>query len=223
VNGGRDGSYPVVEDEPQVLILAEEMLKEAGHETLSASNYQDAHALLTDGNLPDLLFVDHNLGKGPSGIDLARTARNYRADMAVIYTSGDLLTDGVKALFVEGAEFLAKPYTPEELRSSVARLLDGAADKSEKYPGRDSVRFGQGAIRSILRPCGDRPSASTTCSICSSNRFVGTKRTTTRRTTLSGPERTATGFRSRWADPVPGGAALRCYLHAAQNAHRTQG
>jgi CheY-like chemotaxis protein len=122
----------VVEDEPQVLVLAEEMLKEAGHETLSASNYQGADALLADGHLPDLLFVDHNLGKGPSGIDLARTARKYRPDMAVIYTSGDLLTDGVKALFVEGAEFLAKPYTPEDLRSSVARLLDGAADKSEK-------------------------------------------------------------------------------------------
>jgi DNA-binding NtrC family response regulator len=116
----------VVEDEPQVLVFAEASLKDAGYETLSASNFQGAHALLDEGHKPDLLFVDHNLGKGPSGIDLGRAARHYRPDMHVLYTSGDILTDGAKALFVEGAEFLPKPYTPEDLLSSVKRLLDGS-------------------------------------------------------------------------------------------------
>jgi CheY-like chemotaxis protein len=113
----------VVEDEPQVLVFAEATLKDAGHVTLSASNYAGAHALFDEGHRPDLLFVDHNLGKGLSGIDLARTARHYRPDMAVLYTSADLMTDGVKAMFVEGGEFLQKPYTPEDLLSAVRSLL----------------------------------------------------------------------------------------------------
>jgi CheY-like chemotaxis protein len=115
----------VVEDEVQVLVLAEAALKEAGFDTLNATNYEGAHALFEEGHRPDLLFVDHNLGKGPSGIDLARTARRHVPDIRVIYTSGDMITDGVKALFVEAAVFLPKPYKPEELLESARRLLDG--------------------------------------------------------------------------------------------------
>jgi DNA-binding NtrC family response regulator len=117
----------VVEDEPQVLVLAEAALKDAGYETLNAANFAGANALLQEGHRPDLLFVDHNLGKGPSGIDLARTARQHHPDIRVLYTSGEMLTDGVKAMFVERAEFLPKLYTPEQLLAAVKRLIGDAA------------------------------------------------------------------------------------------------
>jgi DNA-binding response OmpR family regulator len=113
----------IVEDEPQVLVLAESILKEAGHETRSAANHNGAVALLEGGERPDLLFVDHNLGEGLSGIDTAREARRLHAAVRVLYTSGDLMNDGMRAMFVEGADFLPKPYTPEQLLERVAALL----------------------------------------------------------------------------------------------------
>ena len=121
----------VVEDEPQVLVMAESVLKQAGHETLSAANYAGAHALLQGGQRPDLLFVDHNLGRGPSGLDLGRTARHYQPEVHVLYTSGEMFTDGVQALLVDNAEFLPKPYTPEALLESVDRLLNGAPKSAD--------------------------------------------------------------------------------------------
>lgn len=79
----------IVEDERQVLVLAESILKDAGHETLSAANHDGAAALLEVGERPDLLFVDHNLGEGLSGIDTAREARRQHSNIHVLYTSGD--------------------------------------------------------------------------------------------------------------------------------------
>jgi CheY-like chemotaxis protein len=39
----------VVEDEPQVLVLAEAVLKDAGHDVITATNYDGAVALLAPG------------------------------------------------------------------------------------------------------------------------------------------------------------------------------
>ena len=119
----------VVEDDPQVLVLAESVLKGADHEVLTATNYEGAIALLADGKQPALALIDHNLGEGLSGIDVAKSARTYNKNMAVIYTSGDHISDGTRALFVEGGEFLPKPYTPEQLLESVDRLLNGSNTK----------------------------------------------------------------------------------------------
>lgn len=110
----------VVEDNPQVLVLAESMLQEAGHEVITATNYDGAIALLEQGNQPELALIDHNLGEGLSGIDVAKAVRLYLKKIAVIYTSGDHVSDGTRALFVEGCEFLPKPYTPDELKKPSA-------------------------------------------------------------------------------------------------------
>jgi len=124
--GGFVALLLVVEDDPQVLVLAESVLKDAGHEVLTATNYDGAIALLADGKSPELALLDHNLGEGLSGIDVAKAARTYTKDVAVIYTSGDHISDGTRALFVEGGEFLPKPYTPEQLLKMVDRLLAGS-------------------------------------------------------------------------------------------------
>ena len=41
----------------------------------------------------------------------------------VLYTTGQGLTDGMQAMFVERFGFLAKPYTPEQLVIAVENLL----------------------------------------------------------------------------------------------------
>lgn len=114
----------IVEDDAQVLVLAESILKDAGHETISADSYPAANALFDQGTRPDVAFVDHNLGEGLTGLDVARSARTYHPDIGVLYTSDDpVITDGLRAMFVDGGEFLAKPYTPEQLVKAINKLV----------------------------------------------------------------------------------------------------
>jgi CheY-like chemotaxis protein len=92
----------VVEDDEQVRVLAEALLEDAGHETLSAANSEQALALLETEERIDLLFTDLGLGDElQAGLALAAEARRRRSDLRVLYTTGQGVTDGMKALFVE--------------------------------------------------------------------------------------------------------------------------
>jgi CheY-like chemotaxis protein len=53
-----------MEDDTQVRVLAEEILKEAGHQTLSAANVTEALALLRAYELITALFAEHQFGGG---------------------------------------------------------------------------------------------------------------------------------------------------------------
>jgi CheY-like chemotaxis protein len=114
----------VVEDQPQVLVLAESILSDAGHETKTAANAPQALALLrTDDNF-DILFTDINLGNDSvNGLSLASEAAQMRKSLKVIYATGETLTDGMKQLFVPNSLFLAKPYVPEDILRAVDELM----------------------------------------------------------------------------------------------------
>ena len=72
---------------------------------------------------------DINLsGDGPDGIDdleLARRAVELRPELQIIYTTGGAPTDGMTALFVDGAAFLPKPYIRDELRKAIGSRSAG--------------------------------------------------------------------------------------------------
>ena len=112
----------VVEDEPTVRALAESIIEPLGYMTLSAANAREAIALLEQDQPIDILFTDINLPDGPDAIDgleLARKAVELYPSLRVIYTTGHGQTDGMTALFIEGAIFLTKPYTAKQLTETV--------------------------------------------------------------------------------------------------------
>src|SRR4051794_19253662 len=101
----------LVEDEAQVRVLAQSYLGERGHDTLSAASKEEALALLEVSKF-DLLFVDLGLnGDFQAGIDVAKEAVQRNTELKVLYTTGQAVTDGMKALFVENSAMLSKPYT----------------------------------------------------------------------------------------------------------------
>ena len=121
----------VVEDEPTIRALAEAIIEARGYKTLSAATAREAVALLERENSVDLLFTDIVLPDGPEAIDgleLARRAGALRPGMRVVYTSGGGRTDGLAALFVDNAIFLAKPYTNDQLIEALEDAF--AIDKS---------------------------------------------------------------------------------------------
>jgi hypothetical protein len=52
-------------------------------------------------------------------VELVRRAVELNPSLRVIYTTGDVPTDGMVALFVEGSTLLRKPYTRDELREAI--------------------------------------------------------------------------------------------------------
>jgi len=114
----------IVEDEDQVRVLAEGILQNGGHTTLSASTADQALALLDGDDRVDLIFTDLGLQSDiQAGLMLAQEVIKRKADLPVLYTTGQGLTDGMQAMFVDRYDFLAKPYTPEQLLSSVEKLI----------------------------------------------------------------------------------------------------
>jgi DNA-binding NtrC family response regulator len=113
----------IVEDEPQVLVLAESYLREHGHNTFSATGATEAAALLEKPDQFDLLFTDIGLKDDPeAGLKLAAEAAKLRPGIKVLYTTGQTVTDGMRALFVPKSAMLAKPYTVEQLLTSLSML-----------------------------------------------------------------------------------------------------
>jgi len=107
----------IVEDEEQVRVLAESYLREQGHQTLSAATMEQTLAVLDGPAEIDLLFVDIGLYDNRHvGLDLAKQAVERKPELRVLYTTGQGVTDGMKALFVENSALLPKPYTVEQLQ-----------------------------------------------------------------------------------------------------------
>jgi DNA-binding NtrC family response regulator len=110
----------IVEDDEQVRVLAESFLQGEGFTTLSAGTIEQALALLEASEPIELLFTDLGLQGDPqAGIVLAAKAIQLRPDLKVLYTSGQGVTDGMIALFVEKSEFLPKPYTVDQLTATL--------------------------------------------------------------------------------------------------------
>jgi DNA-binding NtrC family response regulator len=114
----------VVEDEAQVLLLADSYLEQQGHTTLSAGTLEQALALIDSDKEIDVLFTDLGLGDNlQSGLELAKQAVEHRPGLKVLYTTGQTLTDGMRELFVSGSAFLKKPYTVDQLMTTLSDVL----------------------------------------------------------------------------------------------------
>ncbi len=114
----------VVEDDTFICELAELTVQEWGHQTFAANDVDEALEILRSPQHIDLLFTDIYLKTAViGGFDLAREAIQLRPQLRVLYATGSYITYDMKALFLEGAECIRKPYTPDQLQVSFERML----------------------------------------------------------------------------------------------------
>jgi nitrogen-specific signal transduction histidine kinase/CheY-like chemotaxis protein len=111
----------VVDDQPDVLDMADEVFRSLGYEVLSANNAKDALAILQRTKDIHLLFSDVIM-PGTSGLELAREAKSLRPDMNVLLASGyaspALGTDKANQDF----EFITKPYKIADIMRKLREL-----------------------------------------------------------------------------------------------------
>jgi DNA-binding NtrC family response regulator len=114
----------IVEDDVFIRLDAETMIQAWDHCTLLASDVDEALSLLRSPQHIDALFTDVYLKKAVlGGYELAHEAIKLRPKLRVLYTTGNSISDKMKAQFVEGSNFLQKPYSLDQLQASVEELL----------------------------------------------------------------------------------------------------
>ena len=114
----------IVEDDVFIREIAEMMIQDWGHQTLSASDVDEALAILRSPQPIDALFTDIYLkGAVLGGCELALQAIALRPGLRVLYTTGNTITEKMKALLIEGTQFVSKPYTENQLQASVRTML----------------------------------------------------------------------------------------------------
>lgn len=114
-----EGKYRVliVEDNLEVGRFANQILQDLGYETAWAANGQEALLMVgPDAMAFDAIFSDVVM-PGMTGVALARELRLRRAELPVILASG--YSDELARSACEGVEFLAKPYSADQ----VSRIL----------------------------------------------------------------------------------------------------
>jgi CheY-like chemotaxis protein len=114
----------VVEDDVFIREYAEAMIHDWGHEILSACDVPEALIHLRSCAHIDAMFTDIYLkDEVHGGCDLARQAILLRPELRILFTTGNRVTDALRALFGNGTHFLRKPYTEEQLGLSVNTML----------------------------------------------------------------------------------------------------
>jgi DNA-binding response OmpR family regulator len=116
----------LVEDEPLVLLVAQDALEAGGYTVLPVQHASEAMKVLDD-RVADLaaLVTDIRVPGGSNGWDIAKHARELRADLPILYVTADGVTDWpVKG--VPNSVVMQKPYAAIQLLTAVATLVTKA-------------------------------------------------------------------------------------------------
>lgn len=113
----------VVDDTPSTLEVLRRNLMNCGFQVLTASDVPSALSIL-DRMPIDLVITDFRM-PGQSGLDLVRHVRENFSRAEILMITGYPSVQGAVEALRQGAEdYLAKPFTDEELRTAVYRVLD---------------------------------------------------------------------------------------------------
>jgi len=118
------GTVLIVEDRADLRELLERTVVDFGYNAVAAENVDHALALLADRDQHfDALLTDVVMPR-MSGVELAARAGELRPGLKVLYMSGYAPDAKHRALFAsDGAAFLQKPFTPDELVGRLAALI----------------------------------------------------------------------------------------------------
>jgi len=120
---GKKERILVVDDAPETLEVLQRNLASKGYQVYTASGVEEALRVL-DTEAIDLVITDYKMPR-VSGLDLIRHVRENFKDAEVMMITGYASIGGAVEAVKYGAEdYLAKPFTDEELFSAVKHAFD---------------------------------------------------------------------------------------------------
>jgi two-component system CheB/CheR fusion protein len=119
------GAVLIIEDDPEVCMLLDLLLKDHGCHTATAPDGIAALDLVARGKIrPDLILTDYNLPKGLDGLQVVEKLRaQLHRRVPVIVLTGDISTSTLRDIARHDCVQLNKPVRLKELTQAVQRLL----------------------------------------------------------------------------------------------------
>jgi len=138
----RTGHILVIDDERGIRALCKDVLQRAGHRVAVAED-GIAGAALAESQRFDLVFCDINL-PGLDGLSvLPKLLARADPPAVILITAFPSVQTAVRGMKLGARDYLAKPFTPDELRMVCQRALDEDAMRRENAELRRELAYGQ--------------------------------------------------------------------------------
>lgn len=114
----------IADDEPNIVTALEFLLKRAGYDVRTATNGEEALALV-ESYLPDLVLIDIMM-PGKSGYEVCQRMRErpeWRHIKIVMVTAKGREAEVSKGMSLGADLYVTKPFSTQELIAAVDRLL----------------------------------------------------------------------------------------------------
>jgi DNA-binding NtrC family response regulator len=132
----------VVDDEPGMLEVCDDILRELPRTRVVTQQDSPRAAELLAAESWDLLITDLSMPV-LDGLALLRTARQHDAELPVLMlTAFPSVDTAVESMKLGAADYLTKPFLPDDLLLTVRRLLDGRRLRDENRLLRRQVERG---------------------------------------------------------------------------------
>lgn len=110
----------VVEDEPLLLMLACDIVEDAGFEAVTAVNADEAIGILVTRTDIHIVFTDIDMPGSMDGLKLAAAIRDRWPPIEIIVTSGKSMP--TKAEMPARGHFFPKPYNADRVTEMLHRM-----------------------------------------------------------------------------------------------------
>ena len=122
----------IIDDNPDIRNILNDLISDAGYETRLAANYNQALSEI-DKKLPDVAIIDVKLDKGDNdGIELLSHIKSKDKDIPVIIISGHANIEmAVNSLKSGAFEFIQKPFDHERLMNFINRAVENSNLKNK--------------------------------------------------------------------------------------------
>ncbi len=145
----KDKSVLIVDDERNILLTLSQSLEALRLETDTATNGEEALAKLKEKEF-GLILLDLRM-PGLDGMEVLRQVRGIRPDIRMIMiTAYGTIELAVEAMKLGAIDFIEKPFSPEEIRELVSRVMD-----REKLDEQKAADYGT-SIELAKRSIGNR-------------------------------------------------------------------
>ena len=119
----KEKSILIVDDEKNILLTLSQSLEALQVEIDTAANGEEALAKLKEKEF-DLILLDIRM-PGMDGMEVLRRVREIRPDIRMIMISAyGTIELAVEAMKLGAVDFIPKPFSPQEIRDMVSRVLD---------------------------------------------------------------------------------------------------
>ncbi len=114
----------MVDDEPNILLSLEFLMKRAGYHVKTASDGEAALAALQE-ELPDLILLDVNMPKrnGYEVCQIIRANANWKHIRIIMLTAKGRDVEREKGLSLGADGYITKPFSTKEVVDTVQELL----------------------------------------------------------------------------------------------------